>query len=144
MMITYEEALSRHAVTIPAHLVAQAEVPVLPGPQVQGDVIVTPTRPGLMSGETVEVPAGGVQVVRGEATSNTHWLDNGNVDAAPCEWTARTATASDPMLGVLVVPEGQFALLTHTDEHGSNGIAPGCYRVGRQVEHADQIRLVQD
>lgn len=143
-MITYQQALSRHDVTIPAHLIAQAEVPILSDPQVQGDVIVTPMRPGKMSGETIDVPRSGIQVVRGEATRNTHWLDNGDPDAPACQWTEKIGRTDDPTLGVLDVPEGQFALLTHTDEHGSNGIAPGCYRIGRQVEEAEQARLVQD
>ena len=144
MNVTYKEALDRHDVSIPDHLEAQAAIPVLSGPQAQGDVLVTPMRPGKTAGETVDVPRSGIQVVRGEATANTHWLDNANPDGPPCRWTAKTASPTDPTLGVLVVPEGQTALLTHTDEHGSNGIAPGCYRIGRQVEFADELRLVQD
>ena len=145
MNITYQEALDRHDVTIPDHLEAQAAIPVLSRLQVQGDVIVSPHRLGKMTASTIDVPATGVQVVRGEATRNTHWLDNGNVDAAPCRWTEIAAGGTDGLtLGIVEVPEGQTALLTHTDEHGSNAMAPGCYRIGRQREMAEQIRRVQD
>ena len=142
---TYADALARHDIEIPAHLEAQAEIPVLSGPQVQGDVIITPATPGKMAHDSIAVPVTGVQVVRGEATRNTHWLDNGNPDAAPCLWTAMPSTVGDRLtLGVLDVPEGQTALLTHTDEHGSNAMGAGCYRVGRQQQQAEHIEMVRD
>ena len=141
----YAEALARHDITIPAHLEAQAEIPVLTGVQVQGDVIITPRRGGKSAHEAIAVPASGVQVVRGEATRNTHWLDNANVDAAPCLWVAIPAGGQDGLtLGLLDVPEGQVALLTHTDEHGSNAIGPGSYRIGRQQQQAEHIEMVRD
>jgi hypothetical protein len=142
MSTTFAEALSRHDIEIPAHLEAQAEIPVLSGAQVQGDVIITPMKPGKSAHTFKPIPAGGVQVVRGEATRNTHWLDNGNPDAAACVWAA---VDNDGLtLGILEVPAGQTALLTHTDEHGSNGIAPGCYRIGRQQQQAEKIERVRD
>lgn len=145
MNTTYAEALARHDIDIPDHLEAQAAIPVITGTQVQGDVIISRTRPGKTDHDTIAVPAGGVQVVRGEATRNTHWLDNANPDAAPCLWTAIPDSVADGLtLGLLDVPEGQVALLTHTDEHGSNAIGAGHYRVGRQRQQADQIEMVRD
>lgn len=145
MQTTYAEALARHDIEIPAHLEAQAEIPVLTGPQVQGDVIVVPATRGKSAHATVEVPATGVQVVAGEATRNTHWLDNGNPDGAPCLFTRVEGGGTDGLtLGLLEVPEGQTALLTHTDEHGSNGIGVGFYRIGRQQQQAERIEMVRD
>lgn len=140
MTTTYREALAVHDIEIPPHLEAQAEVPVLTGVQFQGDVGIIPQR----AGKTVNaepVPMSGIQVVRGEATANTHWLDNGNPTGPPCMWSPSTSGLT---LGVLDVPEGQHAFLTHTDEHGCNGIGPGQYRITRQREQADEIRMVAD
>ncbi len=136
-MITYAEALSAHDVDVPPQLVAQAEVPVLTGLQRQGDLIVIPTRASAKKGEPV--PAEGIQVVRGEASANTHWLDayQGEVTWAP-------ATGVGPDLGVVSVAKGAVAMLTHTDEHGANAMGPGDYLIRRQVEQADQIRIVAD
>lgn len=35
-------------------------------------------------------------------------------------------------IGYVLVPDGQSALLIHTDEHGANGIRPGTYAVHRK------------
>lgn len=141
MTRTYSDSLSRYSITIPDHLVADAEVPVLTGPQCQGDVGVWPHDKPLLTGHK-PVPAAGVQIVRGEATGNTHWLDgDGEVLWAP-------APASDPsasvMLGELIVPEGAAAYLTHTDEHGSNGIGPGVYRISGKRTQAELVERVYD
>ncbi len=136
-VVTYGAALAAHNIDIPAHLVAQAEVPVLTGLQLQGDLAVIPTRPSAKPG--VPVPAGGVQVVAGEATGNTHWLD---AATGPVFWAPATSGRQD--LGVVTVPEGSVAVLTHTDEHGANAVGPGCYLVRRQREMADEVRLVAD
>lgn len=142
MSTTFAEALSRHDIEIPAHLEAQAEIPVLTGAQVQGDVIITPMPPGKTAHTFKPVPAAGVQVVAGEATRNTHWLDNGHPDAPACRYAA---VDNDGLtLGILNVPEDQTALLTHTDEHGSNAMGPGCYRIGRQQQQAEKIERVRD
>ena len=72
-MNTYAEILNAHDIEVPAHLVADAEVPVLTGMQRQGDVIVLPTRAGKVTG-LVPVPPEGTAVVRGESGGNTHLL----------------------------------------------------------------------
>jgi len=137
MTTTYADILDRHQIDIPAHLVAQSEVPVLDGRQRQGDVYVRPERAGKNVG--VPVPPEGVPVVRGEAGGNTHLLVGDEVLWAP-------STSTSPVeltLGVLTVPAGRVAFLLHP-EHGAQGFAPGTYRVGRQREQADEIRSVRD
>lgn len=136
-MLTYEEVLSAHQIDVPPHLVAQAEVPVLGVPQTQGDLFFLPARPSAKTGDPV--PAGGIQLVRGEASANTHWLDAYD---GPVLWAPATAGGAD--LGVMTVPDGSVAMVTHTDEHGANAFAPGVYVVRRQRQQADEIRLVAD
>lgn len=137
--LTYGAALAAHNIAVPDHLIADAEVPVLDGAQRQGDLLILPTTRDTapLAGLLTQVPAGGVQVVVGEATGNTHWLDaDGDV-----AW-ARTSDGLSE--GVVAVADGATAWLTHTDEHGCNGIAPGVYEIRRQREQADAIRVVAD
>lgn len=139
-MHTYSSALALADVTIPAHLEADAEVPVLTGLQAQGDLLVIPAGK-LPKGVTPEpVTAAGVQVVAGEATGNTHWLHQG-FDSPGVAW-ARVDRGLT--IGYVVVPDGQSAMLVHTDEHGANGVGPGVYAIHGKQEMADQIRRVQD
>lgn len=137
-MRTLEEIMTKHDVEVPEQLLADAEVPMLDGPQRQGDVIVLPValaRPGKVESPSA-VPAEGVAVVRGENGGNTHLL----VAEGPVVWAPATGTLD---LGTLTVPDGAAAWLLHP-EHGTNGIAPGSYVVRRQREQADEIRLVAD
>jgi len=136
-MTTYETILSRYRVEVPEHLAAQATIPVLAGLQRQGDILIRPIdRP---AGGT-PVSAEGVQVVRGEATGNTHWLSADGL----CLWAPTTPTADGLAVGVLTVTDGAVGWLIHTDEHGANGVAPGVYELRRQREQADEARLVAD
>lgn len=137
-MNTLDEIMTPHGVLVPAHLEAQAEVPVLAGMQRQGDVLVSPMRKGSIAG-LVPVPLEGIAVVRGEAGGHTHLLvADGVVTFAPAPADRRS-----PVLGSLVVTEGASAYLIHP-EHGATGIAPGTYEVSRQREQADEVRLVTD
>lgn len=143
-MMTYGEALALSAISIPEHLEAEAEVPVLTGPQAQGDLIIVP----LDQAREVQdwpvgkiVPMGGVQVVHGEATGNTHWLHAG-FNSPGVSWYR--AGNDGLVLGVVTVPKDQTAMLVHTDEHGANGIGPGRYEIRQKRELADEIRYVED
>jgi hypothetical protein len=139
-MHTYGTALALADVTIPGHLDAQAEVPVLTGPQAQGDLLVIPVD-RLPVGVTAEaVPDSGVQVVVGEATGHTHWLHRG-FDSPGVGWAR---VDRDLIIGYVVVPEGKSAMLIHTDEHGANGIGSGVYAVHGKREMAAEIRRVAD
>lgn len=139
MSMTYAEILGAHHIEVPTHLEEQAEIPVLTGLQVQGDVAIVPTRPSLKAAQPV--PPAGVPVVRGEAGGNTHLLvGEGGVLWAAVDW-ARSGGGQD--LGVVTVPDGGVAWLLHP-EHGANAMGPGAYTLRRQREQADEIRLVAD
>lgn len=131
-MRTYQ-LLTDHGVEIPGHLEADAEIPVICGLQVQGDIAIVPTRPGMDTG--TGVPAEGVAVIRGEAGGNTHLL----VADGAVSWRP----ASDVDLGTVTVEDGAVGYLLHP-EHGGNAMGPGSYRLRRQREQADVIRTVAD
>lgn len=138
MTMTYGEALSKVGVTVPDHLIADAEVPILGGVQAQGDLLIVPmksTRAALKA-----VPDEGIQIVFGEATGNSHYLHRGF--ESPDVMYARVTDGQ--CIAVVSVPDGQTAQLIHTDEHGSAGIAPGLYGIHEKREQADEIRRVTD
>lgn len=141
-MNTLTTILNRAGVTTPDPDLADLEIPILTGPQRQGDVLITP-RPPLGHAEhttMTPIPAHGTPVVIGEATGNTHLLQpDPNTNAL---WTPSTNTGLT--LGVLHVPAGGTAWLIHTDEHGANGIGPGTYTLRGKREQADEIRRVAD
>lgn len=137
-MSTYGELLTKHKITIPDHLVADAAVPVLTGPQRQGDVGIFPiNKPGLS--DFAPIPATGIAVVRGEVGGHTHWLD-GEGDAQ----FAFADQSQGVVLGELIVGQNSTAWLTHEDEHGANAMGPGCYVLHGKREQADTIRRVAD
>lgn len=133
------EVLALADVAVPDELLADVEVPVLCGPQRQGDVLIVPRSP-LTAAErraAVPVPTEGVAVVVGEATGNTHLLhgDGGVL------WACRD---SGLLLGVVEVGEDATGFLIHTDEHGANAFGPGTYVLHGKREMADEIRRVAD
>lgn len=144
MSMTLTDALARHNVTVADDLLASIEVPILTGPQRQGDVLIVPrAKAGVAELEAMDpVPAAGVKVVVGEATGNTHILDA--VDGVVL-WRRNPATSTtDLTLGVVHVPEGAVAHLVHTDEHGVNAFGPGTYRLVGKREQAQELRRVAD
>lgn len=143
MTTTYGAILDQHKVEIPAHLEADAEVPVITDDQRQGDILILRIeRPGKVDG-LKPVPPEGVAVVRGEAGGNTHLLVN-TPGAAPVMWAARSATAANPTVGIMEVSEAAEAGHMLHPEHGAMAAGPGQYEVRRQVEAAEQARLVAD
>lgn len=138
--MTYQTAIARVGVTLPEHLVAEAEVPVLTEPQAQGDIgIISADLLGITGSGADFTPVGkGVQVVTGEATGNTHWLHS---DHDGVTWARLDR---DLVIGLVSVPDGAAAYLIHTDEHGANGIGPGLYALTGKREQADEIRRVAD
>ncbi|NMO54039.1 hypothetical protein HH310_23005 [Actinoplanes sp. TBRC 11911] len=136
-MHTYATALARSGVSVPDHLVADAVVPILDGPQAQGDLMIVPVDapPRGLAWETV--PDAGIQVIYGEATGNTHWLHRG-LDSPSVRWVF---DRHGVRLGYLEVAPDNSALLIHTDEHGANGIGPGYYAIHRK--RAQDVRLTR-
>ena len=146
-MMTYGEALALSHISIPEHLEAEAVVPVLTRPQAQGDLMIVPLALAYGEGERAPtwprgavVPPGGVQVVHGEATGNTHWLHAG-FSSPGVTWHRADAGL---VVGIVTVPAGQTAMLVHTDEHGANGIGEGRYEIRQKRELADEVRYVED
>jgi hypothetical protein len=148
---TYAQALSLVGSTVPAHLAAEITVPILTGVQAQGDLLVFPHQPEPEP-RWQPVPSDGVQLIRSEATGNTHWLhqDQGSrgvlwAESVPDRWVDEE---DDVALRVahLRVPEGSAALLIHTEEHGANGIGPGTYAIHRKRESDPETlsRLLAD
>ncbi len=138
MSMTFADALTKVGVTVPDHLIADAEVPVLTGVQAQGDLLIVPLT--HTDAKLLPVPDKGVQIVFGEATGNSHYLHRG-FDSTGVEY----ARVNDGQcIAVVNVPEGESAQLIHTDEHGSNGIGPGLYGIHEKREMADEIRRVTD
>lgn len=138
-MLTYQDAAEKVGVTVPPHLEASAEVPILTGPQAQGDLLIVPVAiPADV--EMLPVPDEGVQVVFGEATGNSHYLHRGFDSPGVAYARLRAGQA----IAVVHVPEGQSAQLIHTDEHGANGIGPGSYAIHEKRELRDEIRRVTD
>lgn len=138
MQMTYEQALTKVGATVPDHLIADAEVPILTGPQAQGDLLIVPI--AGTKAELLPVPDAGVQVVFGEATGNSHFLHRGF--DSPGVTYARVTVGQ--CIAVVSVPAGESAQLIHTDEHGANAVGPGLYGIHEKREQADEIRRVTD
>jgi hypothetical protein len=139
-MTTFAQALDKIGVTLPDHLVADAEVPVITEPQAQGDLLIVPSITLAEDVKWENVPDKGIQVVVGEATGNTHWLHRGF--DSPGVRFARIA--SGQLLAAIEVPAGQTAELIHTDEHGCNALGEGTFGIYSKREFADEIRAVAD
>jgi hypothetical protein len=121
--------------TIPAHLEAQADVPILTEPQRQGDVSVWPTRKGRRTGQPI--PPEGVALLQAEAGGHIHRLQGvGDVAFAP-------APTAGLVLGTLTVGAAGTAFIGH-DEHSMLGIGAGTYILKRQRTQMDEVRLVAD
>lgn len=135
-MTTVADLNDMAGLTLTTDWASDVEIPVMSGMQRQGDVLV---RPAAVDPAT-PVPASGTPVVRGENGGNTHavYADGPGVlcDTYP-------ATGSDLTVATLLVPAGSQAFLGHP-EHGYLGVAPGAYRIKRQREQADELRLIAD
>jgi hypothetical protein len=141
MTMNLAELLDRNDLDVLDHLERQITIPVLDGPQAQGDVIVLP----LAMVSTVEagswahwywVPEGGVELVRGVAGNNPHTLV---ADPHTCELTS---AVRDPLqLGIALFRNTEPVYLIHP-EHGGSGVAPGTWLVRRQQEAGFRRRML--
>jgi hypothetical protein len=125
------ELLNRNDLDVLDHLERQVAIPVLDGPQAQGDLIVLPhamVRPVTTQDPWTNwwpVPHGGVELVRGVAGPGV------------CEWTSNI---HDPLgLGIALFTNTAPVYLIHP-EHGGSGVAPGTWLVRRQQEAGFQRR----
>lgn len=126
---------------------ADLEIPVVTGPQCQGDVSIRPLkgneRVPKATKENLKVVGGkGYEVIRGGAMNNAHTLRSLSKNVT-FTVVADGTNGSAMVFGYLHVPEGETAVLEHT-EHGFNAIGPGDYVLGGQREQAEEIRQVMD
>lgn len=112
------------------------EYPVCTGPQRQGDVLVWPVKAGKSAWDAKPIPAAGIAVVRGENGGHTHMLQGAGLFAR----NPKPATATNLVLGLLTVSEGEVAFLGH-EEHRMKVIGAGTYQLERQRERE---RVVAD
>lgn len=116
------------------------EVPVLCGPQAQGDVLLVPVAVRHDQGEKVSPQ--GLTVVRGETTGgNAHIL---HALDGECFWSSASDAETGLLQGWLTVPDACSATLIHTQEHNVIGIGPGSYELRRQREFQGEWRRVAD
>ncbi|GAA2612520.1 hypothetical protein GCM10010411_54090 [Actinomadura fulvescens] len=127
------------------HLERSVSIPVVDGLQAQGDLIVVPH--SLLASAVrfwpttswKDVPAEGVELLRGEAGGNPHTLVG---DPGTVRWT--TGVSDSDGLAIGVFEASAVAYLLHP-EHGASGCAPGTYVVRRQREsEGGRGRLVAD
>ena len=133
-MLTYGVVAERTGTKVPSHLEAQAEVPDGSLGARQGDVVVV-REVHEPQGVGVSIAGAGFKVVAGEADRNSHIL---NGDGTFFVGVYRDRVRD---YGLLVVPEGGEAVLTHTFEHGSIRFGEGCYRVMGQLDFATERRV---
>ena len=137
--VTNGDVLARHAIATEGIEHLDLEVPVLAGPQRQGDVLIVPCAPRSAG---VPVPRAGITVVRGESAGrNAHILHN--LDGE-CRWEVSELAGSELLQGWLTVPSDASATLIHTQEHNVLAIGPGCYELRRQREMAGEWRRIAD
>ncbi|MFD7709925.1 hypothetical protein ACFV6E_06285 [Streptomyces sp. NPDC059785] len=136
--MTLADLTSRTGLDVLDHLERQVTIPVVDGLQAQGDLIVVPYgfvahSVRLHSWATwTDVPADGVELLRGAAGGNPHSLV---ADPGTCRWTTGLRDPLGLCLGMLDTTA--VAYLIHP-EHGGTGIAPGRYVVRRQRERGSQ------
>ena len=139
------ELLDRSELDVLDHLEREVAVPVIDGPQAQGDLIVLPMAmvPAVFISKWATwqpVPWHGVELVRGVAGNNPHTLV---ADTGTCQWTPAVVDPS-LRLAVAVFENIATAYLIHP-EHGGTGVAPGRWVVRRQREYGRfRHRLVAD
>jgi hypothetical protein len=141
-MSALHELISRYGMDVDAHLDRDADIPVLTGPQAQGDIGIRPIHPrpaggspfsrlrvgsGRRAAAVTPIPAGGVVVATGQE-GHEHRLLPG-----PARFDRVRPLSDSLLIGILTVPAGGEAYLAH-DQHGYLGIGPGTYQVGGQRE----------
>jgi hypothetical protein len=131
MSVTLRQLAEHASITVLDQLELEAILPVLDGLQAQGDLIVIPERYARDVTVPVyaawrEVPANGLDLLRGEAGGNTHTLV---ANPGTCEWATTIVDRTGLALGMLRASAPAY--LIHA-EHGGTGIAPGTYLVRRQ------------
>lgn len=141
MTVTLADLSHRTGLAVLDHLEREVTIPVIDGLQAQGDLIVVPhhlvTRAVSLSSwfaDWRDVPAEGVELLRGAAGGNPHTLV---ADPGTCQWTTRVRDHLMLALGVLRANAPVYLL---HPEHGATGLTPGTYVIRRQREHDSLTR----
>lgn len=133
--LTMSDVARRASVQLYEHIEAELG-DVIPAEQttlcIQGDVAFIPTTPGNETGFEPVGAAGRVLV----AGDHDHVLV---ADADVCEIRTVSGSGAD----VAVIRNTKTAYVVHA-EHAATALAPGCWTVRRQREHAEEQRLVAD
>ena len=135
---TLADAEQAYGTTHYDYLDKTVDIPVVSRIAAQGDVLIV--RSETVAAASRPVPEAGYPVVAPAGQGHTHAL------FGPVFYTPSTSAGVDPSdleLGVLTVPGGVQALLSHP-EHGGLLIEPGTYVVKRQREQSDIVRFVED
>ncbi|MFE9251732.1 hypothetical protein [Streptomyces sp. NPDC007088] len=137
--VSLADLTSRTGLSVLEHVEREVTIPVLDALQAQGDLLLVPEAlvPGLDVPEealTEEVPAGGVELLRGTGGGHPHTLV---ADPGTCRWTVGV---HDPeWLALGLIENTAPAYLIHP-EHGGTGLAPGRWLVRRQRERDGSAR----
>lgn len=120
-------------------LLADVEVPVLDGPQSQGDLLAVPTD-RRHDDTAVDVPAAGVDIIEAADGGHAHTLVAPDGGA-----TIQVRRPTDPNDLVLAVIECTRPVYLLHAEHGAMGLAPGRWEIRGQREFdAAEARRVAD
>ncbi|TDC65905.1 hypothetical protein E1200_17580 [Actinomadura sp. GC306] len=147
MTVTLASLSRQTGLAVLDHLEHSVSIPVVDGLQAQGDLIVIPLSEvsvfvSVWSDATwTDVPAEGVEVLRGEAGGNPHTLV---ADPGTCRWTKQVSDLGGLAIGVFEASAPVYLL---HPEHGASGCTPGRYVIRRQREYTADgwgSRLVAD
>ncbi len=128
---------------IVVEVISLPEVPVLTGPQAQGDLIILPWPANTAPARQAEVVTAAKPLIRGEVVVTGRGGHDHTLSPTPGVAWYRYPGTEPQTIGVLVVDDGAVAVLGH-DEHGDTYIGPGVYAIRRQREQSDVIQLVAD
>lgn len=142
MTVTLAQLTERSGQDVLDHVERETAVPVISGPQAQGDLLVIPydlvaDDVNLSSLGWESVPPEGVELLRSATGGNPHTLV---ADPGTCRWARDSAPGGAGVQDRTRLALGALrttapAYLIHA-EHGGTGIAPGTYVVRRQREGA--------
>ncbi|MFB4306330.1 hypothetical protein [Actinomadura sp. GTD37] len=135
MNVTLASLSQQTGLAVLDHLEQSVSIPVVDGIQAQGDLIVIPVSEISASlsvpshADWTDVPADGVELLRGAAGGNPHTLV---ADPGTCRWTRHVSDSTGLAIGVFEASAPVYLL---HPEHGASGCTPGRYAVRRQREY---------
>lgn len=141
MSVTLARLTERSGRYVLDHLEREAAVPVIDGPQAQGDLLVLPhhlvlDEVHLPTQGWTAVPPEGIELLRSTTGGTPHTLV---ADSGTCHWAGNSVRDRTGLTLGVFRATGPVYLL-HA-EHGGTGIAPGTYAVRRQREGTGIIPL---